>query len=101
MSLGAILLIAQATAAPAVAPDVELRAHVQAREIAIEQEGPIQLDLRADPGSTDVKIERSQPAGAQRYRNLTIDARLAAYLKQQADGSIAPTLESSTGEQPQ
>jgi hypothetical protein len=105
MTLGALLLIMQASAepagAPAMPPDVELKARVEAREVLIEQEGPIRLELRAEPGITDVKVERSQPAGAQTYRNLVIDARVAVWLNQAADGSIAPAIEGSTGEQPQ
>jgi hypothetical protein len=49
MTTGAILLIAQAVAAPATAPprpaDIELTARVRAREVGIAQEGPIQLRL--------------------------------------------------------
>ena len=105
MTMGAILLIAQASAAPgavpATAPDIELTARVQAREVAIRQEGPIRLELTVEPGITDVAVERSQPAGAQNYRNLRIDARVAAWLRQEADGSVTVSTDSSTGEQPQ
>ncbi|RYE82631.1 MAG: hypothetical protein EOP19_15745 [Hyphomicrobiales bacterium] len=104
MSLGAILLIAQASAAPgalpASAPDIELQARVEAREVTISQDGPIRLELHAEPGMTDVAVERSQPGGARSYRNLTIDARVAAWLRQNADGSVAVSTDNSTGEQP-
>ena len=105
MTMGAILLIAQAVAAPAAnparAPDVELRAHVEARSVKIEQEGPIRLDLRVEPGLTNVAVQRSQPAGARSYRNLVIDARVAAWLEQDPNGGVTLTTDSSTGEPPQ
>lgn len=105
MSLGAILLIAQASAAPAAPiaahPDVELTASVRAREVTITQEGPIMLRLEVEPGISDVKVVRNQPAGARSYRNLTIDARVAAWLKQEDDGSLTLSTEGSTGEPPQ
>jgi hypothetical protein len=103
MTTGAIFLIAQAVAAPGAAParppDVELTARVSAREVTIEQEGPIRLQLRAEPGLTDVAVERSQPTGASSYRNLVIDARVAAWLGQ--DTQISAETQESTGEQPQ
>lgn len=99
MAPGGILLIAQAVAAatPATAPDIELTARITAREVTIEQEGPIRVELRAEPGLTDSRTVRSQPAGARSYRNLTIDARLAAWLM---DPAAAPPEQSteSTGE---
>lgn len=105
MSMGAILLIAQAAAAPAAPaaapPDIELTARVQAREVRIEQEGPIVLRLEVEPGITDVQVARNQPAGAKTYRNLTIDARVAAWFTQDANGPVAPSSENPTGEQPQ
>ena len=105
MCLGAILLIAQATAAPAARsaapPDIELTARVQAREVTIEQDGPVVLRLEVEPGVTDVEVKRNQPAGARSYRNLTIDARVAAWLTQAEDGSVTVTTEGSTGEPPQ
>ncbi len=102
--MGAILLISQAVAAPAVAaapPDIELTARVQAREVRIEQEGPIVLRLEVEPGVTDVTVTRNQPTGARTYRNLTIDARVAAYFRQNEDGSVTPSTTRSTGEPPQ
>ena len=88
MTPGGLLLLAQALAAassppapsPATPPDIELSAKVEAREIEIAQEGPLVIRLRAEPGVTDSRTVRSQPAGARSYRNLTIDARLAAWL---------------------
>lgn len=101
MMTGAILLIAQASAAPAAvqaSPDVELRAQLRAREVRIEQDGPIRVELRAEPGITDISVERSQPAGAQSYRNLTIDARVAAWLSQDDGPKAGVSTSGSTGE---
>lgn len=101
--MGAIFLIAQAVAAPGAAPDrppdVELNARVSARAVTIEQQGPIAVELRAEPGVSDVAVRRSQPAGARSYRNLVIDARVAAWLGESAPPAAATT--DSTGEQPQ
>jgi hypothetical protein len=103
MTTGAILLIAQAVAAPATAPprpaDIELTARVRAREVSIAQEGPILLRLEVEPGVTDVAVTRNQPAGARNYRNLAIDARIAAWLSHPEDEPHA--LSTTTGEQPQ
>lgn len=103
--MGAILLIAQATAvsatAPSAPPDIELTAQVRAREVTIAQEGSIVLRLEVEPGVTDVEVARNQPAGARSYRNLTIDARVAAWLRQENDGSLTLTTDASTGEPPQ
>ena len=105
MAMGAILLIAQATAAPAATPaappDIELTARIQARDVRIEQDGPILLRLEVEPGVTDVEVRRSQPTGAKTYRNLTIDARVAAWIRREDDGSVTLSTEGSTGEPPQ
>ena len=102
MATGAITLIAQAAAAaaapPATPPDIELTARVEARQVRIQQEGPVRLDLRVEPGVTDVAVERSQPGGANSYRNLRIDARVAAWLWQGEDGAVTLSTERSTGE---
>jgi hypothetical protein len=103
--MGVILLISQASAAPAALaaapPDIELIASVQAREMQIEQEGPIVLRLEVDPGITDVEVTRNQPAGATTYLNRPIAARVAAWLRQEDDGPLTLSTEVSTGEQPQ
>ena len=101
MMMGAILLFAQATGTPAMAgataPDIEISARVEAREVSIEQEGPIEVKLHAEPGFTDAQVERNQPAGTRSYRNLVVDARIAAWLAR--DRSQADTNSiSSTGE---
>lgn len=105
MTMGPILLIAQAMAAPGASPasppDIEIAATIRAREVRIEQEGPIRVELRADPGVSDIAVERSQPAGARSYRNLTIDARLAAWLSQDTEAQVTATTDRSTGEPPQ
>lgn len=92
--MGALLLIAQAVAAPgagpARSPDIELTAHVTAREVTVQREGPIKLELRAEPGTTDAAVERSQSAGASSYRNLVIDARVGAWLGQDGQSIAAP-----------
>lgn len=78
-------------------PDVELRARVEVRELTIEQEGPIRVVLRPEANSA-IEVRRSQPAGARTYRNLTIDARVAAVLSQGDDGTLVVDTASSTGE---
>lgn len=104
MLTGPIVLIAQATAVPIAAAipsmptDVELRKSIKAREVRIEQEGPIQVRLRAEPGITDVKVTRSHPGGAATYRNLTIDGRLSAWLTRDATGQVASASQEATGE---
>lgn len=100
MSAVGILLFAQvgAAAMPTLSPpDVELSARVEAREITIEQDAPVRLKVHAEPGVTDLEVKRSQPAGARRYRNLTIDARLAAWLSPAADAGDTVTSK-TTGE---
>lgn len=105
MTTGAILLIAQAVAVPgampSTPPDVELTARVEAREVRIEHDGPIRLELRAEPGVTDVLVERSQPAGASSYRDLVIEARVAAWLAQDSAAPVTLSTAGSTGEPPQ
>ena len=88
-------------AAPSGPPDIELTARVQAREVRIEQEGPIVLKLEVEPGITDIAVGRNQPPGAKTYRNLTIDARAAAWIRQDDDGSPTLSSDDSTGEPPQ
>lgn len=83
---------------PAAPADVELRVQVKAREVRIEQEGPITVRLRAEPGDTDIQVERSHPAGASRYRNLAINARLAAWLTQDPAVQADIATQGSTGE---
>lgn len=105
MAMGAILLIAQATAvsaAPAtVPPDIELSARLHARAVRIQQDGPIVLRLEVEPGITDVAVTRNQPGGATTYRNLTIDARVAAWLRPDGEQSLTLSTKYSTGEPPQ
>jgi hypothetical protein len=85
VSIVGLLLVGQ-LAAPVAAdaappPDIELRAHVEARSVKIEQSGTARLELHADPGGTEpVAVERSAPKGHSRYRNLTIDVHAAARL---------------------
>jgi len=109
MTLGAFLLIAQATTVAATAaseptttpqPDIEIKAHMSAREVSIEQDGPIKVLIRPEPLSS-IEVKRSQPGGARSYRNLTIDVRLAARLSQDEDGTLTVQTESSTGKPPQ
>lgn len=102
MTTRPILLIAQAVAVPgampATPPDVELSARVEAREVRIEQDGPIRLELRAEPGVTDMLVLRSQPAGARSYRDLVIDARVAAWLGRDSAAPVTLSTAGSTGE---
>lgn len=77
LSLTILQLLSAQTATPA--PDIELNARVRASEVVVRQSGDARLTLKVEPGDAPpVEIERSAPAGAQRYRNLTIDLRAAA-----------------------
>lgn len=69
-----IFLQLGAAASPAALPsDIELNARVQAREVSIKQETPLKVSLHAEPGQAPpVTVQRSSPAGANNYRNLTI-----------------------------
>jgi hypothetical protein len=75
------LQLAPAQGAPLPPPDIELNARVQAREVEIRQDGAARVALRAEPGDAPpVRVERSAPAGAKKYRNLTIDVEAEARL---------------------
>ncbi len=84
MSIVGLILVAQAAAVPAAAdplPDIELQARVDIRSLEIRSQGTARLELRAEPGDAPpVTIERSAPAGSNRYRNLRIDLRGVARL---------------------
>ncbi|MBV8915242.1 MAG: hypothetical protein JOZ05_19665 [Acetobacteraceae bacterium] len=74
MGLLFLQLAAAPVAATATPPDIELNAHVQAREVTIREEAPVRLSLHAEPGNAPpVKVTRSAPGGAKSYRNLTLD----------------------------
>ena len=83
MSIVGLILVAQA-AAPTVAaspPDIELHAHAEVRSLQIRSQGHAQLTLHAEPGEAPpVKVVRSAPLGAAKYRNLEIDIRGIARL---------------------
>lgn len=109
MTMGAFLLFAQATSAVAVTPslpgptpppDIEIRARFEAREVMVDQEGRVAVTLRPE-ASSSIEVRRSQPAGARTYRNLTIDARVAAMISLDDDGTLIVSTTGSTGEQPQ
>lgn len=97
-----LLLVGQ-LAAPVAAdaappPDIELRAHVEARSVKIEQSGTARLELHADPGVAEpVAVKRSAPNGQSRYRNLTIDLHAAARLTGPA-ASAQTSVTTSQGE---
>ena len=85
---------AGATALPP--PDIEVSARVTAREVRVRQEGAARISLRADPGvAPPVRVERSAPPGAKRYRNLTIDLKAEARLANREPNS---TQQGSTDE---
>ncbi|ANY19050.1 hypothetical protein A6F68_00515 [Tsuneonella dongtanensis] len=99
MSAWSLAILQLAAAQPsAPLPDIELRANVRAREVVIRQQGEASLMLRADPGETaPVEVERSEPAGATRYRNLEIKLRGTAKIAPQdrpqqgkSDETISP-----------
>jgi hypothetical protein len=74
--LASVFLQLAATQPVAPAPDIELKARVNAREVTVQQQGKASLELRVSPGvAPPVVVERSQPAGAPAYRNLTVEVR--------------------------
>ncbi|MFA9201914.1 MAG: hypothetical protein ACEQR8_12225 [Cypionkella sp.] len=78
-------------AEPAPPPDIELTARVSAREVTVRQAGEASLAVRVSPGEAPpVEVARSAPAGAERYRNLTITLRGAARV---AAPFLSPTTE--------
>ena len=86
LALALLQLAALQAAAPP--PDIELTARVRAREVTVRQQGEASLGLRVSPGEAPpVEVERSAPAGAQTYRDLTISVRGAVRL---ADPSSTP-----------
>jgi len=83
MSIVGLILVAQAAAPVAAAnpPDIELRAHADIRSLEIRSQGTARLTVHAEPGDAPpVAIERSAPAGQNRYRNLSIDITAIARL---------------------
>jgi hypothetical protein len=75
------LQMAVAQEAPLPPPDIELNARVEARRVEVRQEGRASVTLRAEPGDAlPVKVERSAPAGARRYQDLTIELKAEARL---------------------
>ncbi len=79
MSLALAILQLVSAQAPAPQPDIELNARVRMREVAVRQSGDARIAVQVEPGEAPpVKVQRSAPAGAQRYRNLTIDLRAHA-----------------------
>jgi len=96
------LLFAQ-LAAPAAAslPDIELRARVHADDVRIEQQGKAEARVHVEPsGGQTIDVQRNQPKGSSRYRNLEmtvqIDARLAEALGE-VPQAAAPTEETEQG----
>lgn len=100
---GVGLLFLQLAAGGAVAappPDIEVRARVTAREVQIRQEGAARIAVRAEPGvAPPVRVERSAPPGAKRYRNLTIDLKAEARLVQ-PDPAATPQGSADEADQP-
>lgn len=66
---------------PSALPDIELRATIEAREVEIDVATPIAVRVTgaAQPGD-GVEVRRNQSTGRTSYRNLQIDARIAAHL---------------------
>ncbi len=77
----AVLQLAAAQAPTTSLPDIEFDARIRADEVIVRQDGNAQLTVRVTPGDAPpVEVKRSAPAGAQRYRNLTIDLRATAHI---------------------
>ncbi|MGN3974360.1 hypothetical protein [Tsuneonella sp. SYSU-LHT278] len=83
-----LVILAQAGAASTAEaspspPDIEIRATASARSVDLRSAGQATLSVHARPGDAPpVRIARSAPAGAARYRDLRIEltaiARLSA-----------------------
>lgn len=85
MMAGLALFIAQLAGSlageAANAPDLAISAHIEMKQVKIEQDGTASLELRADPGLAEpARIERSAPPGKRTYRNLVIDLTAEAWL---------------------
>lgn len=79
MPLSLVFLQLATAQVPATLPDIELNARVRAREAVVRSSGEARLTLSVEPGDAPpVQVSRSAPAGAERYRNLTIDLRATA-----------------------
>ncbi len=96
----ALALLQLAAAQPAAPPpDIELTARVRAREVTVRQDGTAALELRVSPGvAPPVEVRRSAPAGAQSYRNLTIDLRAAARIADPLAPPPPPSQQGTTDE---
>jgi hypothetical protein len=94
--LGLLFLQLAAAQTSAPAPDIELNARVNAREVTIRQEGRADIALHASTGEAPpVQVERSAPPGAKTYRNLTIAVHAEARL---ADPNQARSQQGTTNE---
>lgn len=80
------------------APDLEITAHVEARSLEIRQQGTAQAQVTVDPGHGAIEVRRSQPERATRYRNFEIDARVAAFVSLDDDGTLTVSNDNPTGE---
>lgn len=95
LALALLQLAAPQAAAPP--PDIELTARVRTREVTVRQEGAASLALRVSPGEAPpVAVERSAPAGARSYRNLTISVRGAVRI---ADPLASPNTQKGTNDE--
>lgn len=99
MSMVGLILVAQAAApaaATALPPDIEIRAHAEARSVKIRSQGTSGMTLHAEPGeAAPVRSARSAPAGASSYRNLTIELHGSARL---TSPKPATAIDNATGD---
>jgi hypothetical protein len=90
-----LLLAAAAGTAPANLPDIEIAAHVQAREVRIQQQGRAGAEVRVDPeAAKQVEVKRNLPAGRSAYRNLDLTLKVEGRL---ADPIATPEDRSQQG----
>ena len=83
-----VLILAQAAAVQAQAPDIELNAHVRARSVTIEKEGDARLTVTTDPdGGNLVTVQAPKANGRKTLRNVEV--------KVHAEGRIADPLQPS------
>jgi hypothetical protein len=80
--LALTLLLAQAAA-----PDLQLSARVQAREVTIERKGSARLEVRASPDAGS-KVESNAPAAGDGRRLRNVDVRVDAEAR--IGGATAP-----------
>lgn len=59
---------------------IEISGRATVKSLEIKSSGDTRVELRADPGTTDVRTEQSHPSTRRSFRNATFDFRAAAHV---------------------